>query len=59
MEFLTKKIYKTAIDYAKEQNHPEIVGILAKGPIQTDKSSSNQEKKADAAYNHTAASKKI
>lgn len=28
-------IYKTAIDYAREKNHQEIVELLAKGPVQS------------------------
>ena len=46
MEFLTKKMYKIAIGYAKERNHTEIVELLSKDPIRTEKSSSNQKKKA-------------
>ena len=31
MEFVNSIIYKTAIDYAKENNHPKIVELLMKG----------------------------
>ena len=57
MKFLTIKSNKTAIDYAKERNYTEIVELLSKVPIRTDKSSSsNQEKKADIAKTQASTS---
>ena len=38
-------IYKTAIDYAREEKHPEIVDLLTKGPVGLNKSFVERNKK--------------
>ena len=38
-------IYKTAIDYAREKNFPNIVEVLSKGPSQNYKKLTERNKK--------------
>ena len=45
MELSNRIIHKTAKDYAREYNHPEIVELLSKGPSQAYKSLFERNKK--------------